>query len=161
MAPAAGRPTALAAHYLSVKRHMNLRILLTFPAAIIGWISAVIFGLITEGVRARLFCPTGMREGSDCYALGWESFPLWLIYSAIALSAVLSISLVALVAPYRKYEFSRGYYVLGAILASVLAILLNMYVAGLLALIFGAVTVFTVQRLTSKGNPTQKDARLL
>ncbi len=129
-----------------------LRIILTLPAAILGWYSAVITRVMVELIRVYLFCPDDTGRGAECYASGWESYPYWLVCSAIALSAIFSISLVALVAPDKKYDYSLGYYIFGSILALVLAVTLQMYLAGFSALCFGALTVFVVKRLTKQGN---------
>lgn len=74
----------------------NLLILLA--AVALGFV----FYIVLDGVRVLIFCPIGLREGANCYAPGWVSYPTWLIALVAAMMAGLSIVGAALLQPERR-----------------------------------------------------------
>ena len=97
-----------------------------------------------------MFCPEGMREGSDCYAENWVSHPLWLVSFGAGLSAMLVVLVAAILAPKNKQKISIGAYIAGAIVASSFTVFIGQIsVPYVVALVAGLLALLVVMRLTS------------
>ena len=122
-----------------------VRYILVVPAVLTSWLLAVYAGIKVELARAILFCPKGMREGSDCYADGWESWPSWLLVSDGVLCAVFVVLATAIVVPKRKLLFCGYTYALGCLLAAFLALLTGAWQGLIAAVIAGYVSLYVVK----------------
>jgi len=102
-----------------------LRKCLPIPVAVSVWVAVLLSSLWFAAWRVRTFCPVGLREGSICYAEGWEMHPFWLVGLGAMLSAFAVVWAVAITAAgdrIRAATFALGLgvamqYPLAAILA--------------------------------------------
>ena len=126
-----------------------LRYLSILPCSIVAWMAALFVSLRMEYCRAIVFCPDGMREGSDCYAEEWVRWPVWLISFGASLSAILIVGLAALLAPKNKLQVSFCTYLVGAFLAMNIAVLGDHLIPFIASLLAGCLSVMLVARFTN------------
>jgi hypothetical protein len=133
----------------------TIRKLLTIPAAIFGCIGGLMAGEYALSIRAYLYCPPELREGSDCYAEGWDRWPDAFLAVFAGLSALLCIGLPAVMAPSQKTYWSKWALAAGVALATCLAYFTGLLLSYVVALLCGALAVMIVERLTIRSS---KDA---
>jgi hypothetical protein len=127
----------------------SLRYLLIIPSAIVGWFAAFFISLQLEHVRTVVFCPENLRDGTNCYAAGWEMLPIWLIAAGTALSAVFVVFCSAITAPANKLLIAIYTYFAGIVLATVILVITGYFLLPYLAAaIAGWIAVLIVARFT-------------
>ena len=126
-----------------------LRYILILPITVLWWIGAAFLASQLEYYRVLMYCPTELREGSDCYAQDWVSYPIWLISFGVSLSAIFVVAIPAIIAPNNKYKISLCAFVIGCFCAIVLGLTTKYYVPLVCCLIVAAITFYIVVHLTS------------
>jgi len=112
------------------------------------WLGAAWLTFELASLRVLMFCPVGLREGIDCYAQGWISYPTWLVTFGVSLSAIFVVAIPAIVAPNYKYNISLCAFVVGCFFATALGISTQYYTPLLFSLIAGSITFYIVVHLT-------------
>lgn len=128
---------------------ITIRKLLIMPAAIFGCIGGLIAGEYALSIRAYLYCPPELREGSDCYAEGWDRWPDAFLMIFAGLSALLCIGFAAFMAPSRKSYWSKWALAVGVALATIVVLFTGLFLSYVAAILCGALAVMTVERLTN------------
>ncbi|WP_226646256.1 hypothetical protein [Microbulbifer variabilis] len=121
-----------------------LRKLLPLPAAVISWVLVLIASLKFENWRVKTFCPDGMREGTVCYAEGWQILPLWLVCLGAMLSALAVVWVVALTAAGNRVKAASISFMVGTFTALGLGGLTDQALPALLSIAAGAVALCCV-----------------
>ncbi|WP_444924974.1 hypothetical protein ACJJH9_08730 [Microbulbifer sp. DLAB2-AF] len=119
-----------------------LRKLLPLPEALTAWVLVLVASLKIESWRVMTFCPDGMREGSVCYAAGWQVLPLWLICLGAMISALVVVWVVALTAAGNRVKAASISFLLGTFVA----LALGAVTPALLAIAAGAAALGWVDK---------------
>ncbi|WP_445357096.1 hypothetical protein ACJJIC_12745 [Microbulbifer sp. ANSA002] len=123
-----------------------LRKLLPLPAALTAWVLVLVASLKFESWRVMTFCPDGMREGSVCYAAGWQVLPLWLICLGAMISALVVVWVVALTAAGSRVKAASISFLLGTFVALALGAVTDHALPALLAIAAGAAVLGWVDK---------------
>lgn len=126
-----------------------IRKLMTIPVAIAGCITGLVAAQYGLFVRAYLYCPPQLREGSDCYLEGWNAWPEGFLAVFAALSAMLCISLAAIVAPARKAYWAGCALIAGAVLATFVLFITGLVFSYFAGLLCGVLSYAAVKRATN------------
>ncbi|QFT55039.1 hypothetical protein FIU95_10775 [Microbulbifer sp. THAF38] len=87
-----------------------------------------------------------MREGTICYAEGWQIFPLWLVCLGAMNSALVVVWMVALTASGDRVKAASISFLVGTFTALGLGSLTNQALPALLSIAAGAAALFCVGR---------------
>ncbi|MFA0813076.1 hypothetical protein [Microbulbifer epialgicus] len=123
-----------------------LRKMMPVPVAITAWIAVLLGTLWFDAWRVNTFCPADMREGSVCYAEGWEVHPLWLVCLGAMLSALVVVLAVAISASGDRAKATSIAFLAGTLAALGLGIATEYYLPALLAIAAGALSLWGIKR---------------
>jgi hypothetical protein len=130
----------------------TIRKIAAIPAAILGSIGGLVAGEYALTIRAYLYCPSDLREGSDCYAEGWEMWPDAFLAPFAGLSGFLCIALAAIVAPSHKSYWATWALAVGVALATCVMLATGLLFSYITALLCGGLTVMAVEHLTRRSS---------
>ncbi len=85
---------------------------------------AVFYAIIERG-RAILFCPAGLREGSDCYSSGWVWVSPVSVGSTGFMVAAFYILFVSFLLPKKSVSQMRTTFIIGAAAAIPFCVILD------------------------------------
>ena len=123
-----------------------IRWIMVIPAAIIGWLLAIMVGLLLTNIPGY-FCPPELVTSGFCMATWYGPVMLGIMIFAAALSAVMTLMFAVLVAPRKRDLVAKVVFVVGSSYATYLAFSISAWVEYLSAIIFG---LFTLLLLTKK-----------
>lgn len=103
-----------------------LRYIAIIPASLLGWLTAFLIGVEALDLAVLGFCPSELREGYDCYAHSWQLVEDCIIAVFAGISAFLTIGFGVRAAPARKTAVALYIYIVGSIIALVLAITMKL-----------------------------------
>lgn len=122
-----------------------LRKLLPIPVALSAWVAVLLGTLWFAAWRVRTFCPAGLREGSVCYAEGWEIHPFWLVCLGAMLSAFAVVWAVAISAVRDRIRAATFALVVGSVGALELGVATQYPLPVILAITAGAGALWSVR----------------